>query len=256
MDITFENPGFIKMLDSIMAFHTDGETEYWTEPLFIFYPDLDKEKFKVLNFEQKKIYLSEELKKIYLEQEEALEQKAEDYNRHWKKYKSQIESALSDAFDIDVTVLFNDLRGEISLNPICPRYLRERYFQVFYLNSERGALGMSLHEIIHYLWFYVWNQEFDDDYDDYERPSLKWILSEMVVESIMKDERLSSINPYFPGTIYDYFQTMKIGDTMILDELDELYKCGNMKKFMHDSYDYCIAHEEEIRLHISKSENI
>ncbi|MFR5786273.1 MAG: hypothetical protein ACLUHE_03445 [Christensenellales bacterium] len=49
----------------------------------------------------------------------------------------------------------------------------------------------------------------EDNYDEYERPSLKWILSEMVVESVMRDERLSSINPYFPrengGCVYPYF---------------------------------------------------
>lgn len=126
--------------------------------------------------------------------------------------------------------MFNDLRGEICLKPICPRFLKEHYFHIFHLNNERGALGMSLHEIIHYLWFYVWNQEFQDSYDEYERPSLKWILSEMVVENIMRDERLSSINPYFPGCVYDYFQNMKVDNRMILDVLDDFYKCGDMKK--------------------------
>lgn len=254
MNITYINAGFQTMLESIMAFQNDDETSYWTEPIFHFYPNLDKAMFQMLTFNEKKKYLSEELEKVYREQETLLNQKVEDYNRHWNRHKSQIEEAFSDAFGIDVSLLFNDLRGEISLNPICPRFLKEEYFQIFYLNSERGALGMSLHEIIHYLWFYVWNQEFHDSYDEYERPSLKWILSEMVVESIMRDERLSSINPYFPGCVYDYFQNMKVDNRMILDIIDEFYKCGDMKKFMHDSYDYCRIHEEEIRLHITKAE--
>lgn len=85
-----------------------------------------------------------------------------------------------------------------SLNPIEPRFLKEHCYDTFYLNSAKGAIGDGIHEIIHFIWFYVWNQLFGDNYDEYERPSLKWILSEMVVESVMRDERLSSINPVFP----------------------------------------------------------
>jgi hypothetical protein len=116
------------------------------------------------------------------------------HTQYWAVCKGQI----TDAFNIDCTNLFNDLRCNVSIK-ICPRFLKEQYFDVFYLNSERGAIGASIHELVHFVWFYVWNQLFRDNYDEYERPSLKWILSEMVVESVMKDSRLSTINPYFPG---------------------------------------------------------
>lgn len=94
--------------------------------------------------------------------------------------------------------------------------------------------------------------------DEYERPSLKWILSEMVVESIMRDDRLSSINPYFPrengGCVYGYFQDMRLKQKMALDVIDEYYKCGNIREFMRKSYAYCKENEAEIRAHIKKSE--
>ena len=57
---------------------------------------------------------------------------------------------------------------------------------------------MSIHEIIHYIWFYVWHNHFRDDYEEYDQPSKMDYPSEMVVESIMDDNRLSSINPYYP----------------------------------------------------------
>ena len=144
------------------------------------------------------------------------------------------------------------------MNPIEPRFLKEKYFDIFYLNSERGAIGESIHEIIHFFWFYVWNRVFGDSYDEYERPSLKWILSEMVVESVMKDFRFSSINPYFPrehgGCIYPYFFDMKAGDALILDTLDEMYREKPIEEFMKCSYAYCQQHEAEIREHIRKAE--
>ena len=144
------------------------------------------------------------------------------------------------------------------MNPIEPRFLKECCYDTFYLNSEKGAIGGGIHEIIHFVWFYVWNQVLGDSYEEYERPSLKWILSEMVVESVMKDERLSSINPYFPrehgGCIYPYFFDMVVDGKMILDTMDAMYKSQSIADFMRNSYAYCQKFETEIREHISKSE--
>lgn len=258
MKITYVNPGLQAMIDSVMLFQTDHENSYWSDPVFYFYPSLDKALFQTLDLEGKKQYISESFEKIYHEQEDLLNQKVNEYNGHWAAHASQIEDALSDAFELDVRPLFNGLRGEICLNPVCPRFLQEEYFQVFYLNSKHGAIGISIHEIIHFLWFYVWNQEFHDEYAEYERPSLKWILSEMVVESIMGDERLSSINPYFPrengGCVYGYFQNMKLGDKMALDVIEQLYQGSDIKTFMRESYAYCRKYEEEIRAHIHREE--
>ena len=126
------------------------------------------------------------------------------------------------------------------------------------MNSDKGAIGMSLHEMIHFVWFHVWNKTFHDSYDEYETPHLKWILSEMVVESIMRDERLSSINPYFPrengGCVYPYFQDMVVKDKYILDTLEEIYQKNSMTDFMKNSYEYCLENEDAIRRHIAKAE--
>lgn len=87
---------------------------------------------------------------------------------------------------------------------------------------------------------------------------MKWILSEMVVESVMKDERLSSINPYFPrehgGCIYPYFFDMVVDGKLILDTLDSMYRSQSIEDFMRNSYAYCLDHEAEIREHVYKSE--
>lgn len=185
-------------------------------------------------------------------------EKLDAYNTHWENHRAQINDALSDAFALDAHVLFNDLKGYITLNPVCPRFLREHCIDVFHLNSHRGCIGLTIHEMIHFLWFHVWNSIHHDSYDEYERPSLKWILSEMVVESIMRDERLSSINPYFPrengGCVYRYFQDMVIENRPILETLDEIYRAHSMPEFMKCGYDYCLKNEAAIRAHIEKAE--
>ena len=88
---------------------------------------------------------------------------------------------------------------------------------------------------------------------------MKWILSERVVEAVMSDERLSSINPYYPreqgGCIYPYFFTMEINDIPITETVQEMYQNMKIAEFMKKSYAYCLKHETEIREHISHSEN-
>ena len=191
MEVTFINHGVDYMIQSIMHFQTEGEAEFWSEPLYYFYPQLDRTFAASLPVAERRDYI-------------------------------------------------------------------EHCYDTFYLNSAKGAIGDGIHEIIHFIWFYVWNQLFGDNYDEYERPSLKWILSEMVVESVMRDERLSSINPYFPrengGCVYPYFFDMMVDGKPILDTLDAMYKSQNIEDFMRNSYAYCQEHEAVIREHILKSE--
>lgn len=260
MEITFTNPGVDYMIRNILAFQKEEESAFWSMPLYHFYPQLDREYAAGLPFAERKDYIERTLRAVYVELENTINEKVSLYSRHWTDCKGQITAALSDAFGIDCGSLFHDLRCNVSMNPIEPRFLKKRCFDIFYLNSERGAIGEAIHEIIHFVWFHVWNQLFEDSYDEYERPSMKWILSEMVVESVMKDSRLSSINPYFPreqgGCIYPYFFDMMAGGRLILDTLDEMYQSQGIEDFMKNSYAYCLEHETEIRSHIQKSETM
>ena len=258
MKVRYTDPGVEQMIESIMGFQSEGEADFWTGALYHFYPQIDREHALSLPFPERKGYIENTMRAVYAEARPEIRRKAELYNRHWDECEAQIAAALSDAFDVDCAGGYNDIVARVGLDPISPRFLRERAFDVFYLNSEKGAIGMSIHEIIHFVWFDVWHSLFGDSFDEYERPNLKWILSEMVVESVMSDPRLSSINPYFPreegGCIYPYFFDMKAGGTLILDTLGKMYRRENIRDFMRDSYAYCLEHEQEIRSHIEKSE--
>ena len=78
----------------------------------------------------------------------------------------------------------------------------------------------------------------------------------MVVEPIMRDERLRAINPYFDGggCVYPYFYTLKIENRPILDILYEMYQSMSMVEFMKKSYELCLEYEALIREHIDTNE--
>ena len=259
LKIVYRNPGFEHSIDSIMLFQTDGQTPYWSDALLYFYTKEKKEELARRNLAERRAYVHEMLYDQYHREIKAeMDKKVDAYNLHFMNHREQIEDALSEAFELDTRSVFNDLVGNITMNPVGPRFLKARCFDIFYKNSERGALGVSIHEVIHYIWFYVWNRHFDDSYEEYETPSLKWILSEMVVESIMHDKRLSSINPYYlrenGGCVYRYFQNMVIDGKPILETLDQFYKKNRIHDFMERSYRYCMNHEGEIRAHIKEAE--
>lgn len=258
MKILYQNPGFRYSIDSILLFQTEDESPFWSDSLLYFYPQVNKEELARRDADGKQQYLTEVLSGVYHDLQEELGRKVTAYNNHFSSHQAQIEDALSGAFGVDSRRLFNDLRANITMNPVCPRFLKERCFDVFYKNSERGALGVSIHEVIHYFWFHVWNSHFGDSYNEYERPSLKWILSEMVVESIMRDSRLSSINPYFPrengGCVYPYFQDMVVDGQPVLDSIDRMYRGNKITDFMELAYRYCQRHESAIRSHIEEAE--
>lgn len=256
MNLIYEYSGIMRSIDSIMTFTGEEQTDFWSEPFFYFFPDIDKKRFKTLTNEQRKQYLIDYFLRFEKENKEIIAEKIYKYNERWETYQSQIVDALQEAFGVDLMELFNDMRGYITFNPVCPRYLENNTFDVFYLNSEKGALGLSIHEIIHFVWFHVWNNYFHDSYDEYELPHLKWILSEMVVEPIMRDERLRAINPYFDGggCVYPYFYTLKIENKSILDILYEMYQSMSMVEFMKKSYELCLKYEALIRRHIDTNE--
>lgn len=258
MNITFINPGVDYMIKSIMEFQSDESTNFWSDPLYECYPQLNKEYALGLVFSERKVYIEAVLRAYYKDIEEVINSKIDSYSIHWAKNKEEITSALSHAFGIDCSSILNGMVCKISMNPISPRFLEEESFEVYYENSERGALGISLHEIIHFVWFQVWNKEFNDSYSEYESPSLKWILSEMVVETIMHHTKLSTLNPYYPrengGCIYSYFYDMKVEEQFVLDTIHEIYKVNDMRTFMKLSYDFYLKYEIPIREHIHRSE--
>ncbi|MCL2854093.1 MAG: hypothetical protein FWE21_00580 [Defluviitaleaceae bacterium] len=254
MDCKFVYPGPEYSVNSIMLF----ENHTWMDSIFHFYPQVDKAKFTLLPTYDKKGYLrdmcTDMLQKLCREGEVEREifDKLIKYNEHWQLHKNQIEDAFSEAFQLNTTKILSNMVGNVTFNPICPRFLSTNSFDVFYLNSERGALGIALHEIIHFLWFYVWKKHFNDSEEEYETPHLKWLFSEMVVDPIMrKDPRLSSINPYFEDRCaYDYFYTMKVDEKPMLETLYQMYTSLDILEFMEQGFAYCQRHEGEIKAQI------
>lgn len=248
MQVTFLNSGFDHSLNSILLFQRPEASDWWKDALFSFYPQLDRERMDRLSRAEQAEYLRKALSGVYRELVPELEEKKEAYQACWEENCREVEEALGDVFRMPLAKRFQNIRANITLNPICPRFLKERTFDLFYRNSPGGALGMSLHEIVHFLWFDRWSNIFHDDPAEYEAPHLKWIFSEMAVKPVLGDPRLAIRNPYYPDDcVYEYFGTMSVEGRPILETMEELFSGRSIEQFMVEGYCYCREHEEEIR---------
>ena len=168
----------------------------------------------------------------------------------WDQNKTNINHIFSHVFNLDCAHLFNNMVAEISLNPICPRNIRKQSYSVAWGGDETSFLKTSLHEMIHFVWFYIWKKHFKDKWNEYEAPNIKWILSELVIDTIVKNTDINLIfpQPHKEKPAYQYFYNMKIGDNFILTELSKLYHdATNITIFMEQAYQYCLSNEELIR---------
>jgi hypothetical protein len=248
MDLTFKIPSFEYMVNSIYEIELEDMDNFIRGHLFYFYPNIDKDKFYSFQGNARKEYLTTCLRDIFVKEQDLFAIKIDAYNKHWFKNKEIILEAFQDAFRTDLHNEFIDMVGYIGLNPVCPRFLATNTFDVFYRNSERGALGIAMHEIVHFVWFKLWGEYFHDDIKEYEIPNLKWVFSEIIPELIMRDERLKLRNPYSNGqVIYEYFYKMNIDEKPILDILYEMYSTMTLHEFMEKGFQLLQKHEEEIR---------
>lgn len=248
MQITFDNPGFPYSIQSILLFQTADASDWWRDSLYFFYPQVDRERMEHLAGREREAYLRDVLLDVYCSLVPELAEKKEAYQRHWEENRRVVEEALGDIFQVPLANRFQNIRANITLNPVCPRFLAERTFDLFYRNSPRGALGMALHEIVHFLWFDRWNAAFHDDPAEYEAPHLKWLFSEMAVKPILGEPRLAERNPYYPDDcVYAYFDAMTVEGRPILEVMEELFAAGSIDRFMAEGWRFCREHEEEIR---------
>lgn len=243
MHLQYQVASFEEQLESILQFLTVDQNLWWLDGFLTFYPHIAWDEIRNMDEEAKTIALAEALRPLYDHLRAEMYENQVKYQLYWNQHE-----AFHDLYCCDVNHRFQNIIANIGLNPISPRYLKTLCFDVFYKNSAHGAMGMALHEIIHFVWFDRWNQLFHDDPCEYEAPHLKWIFSEMVTDTFMRDERLMKLNPYMQeGTAYAYFYQMNLDGRNVLDVLYDLYQTVTLEEFMRQGYAFCCTHENEIR---------
>lgn len=256
MYLTWRKKDFNDDLDFILFTQRDGSTLFWREKLFNAYPDLNYEYAQSLPQESRFEYITQQMQVQAQKRKNDIENAIKTFSENWDKtIAPQLNDAYSSAFDNDCANILNDMVGEVGLNPICPRYIPNHSFTLYHFFDPQYSMSLALHEITHFVWFYFWQKHFNDDVAEYDFPHIKWLLSELVVETIIRNSRINDLTEMPLYIAYYYFYDMTINGVLIFDTLKELYlNRKDIYDFMEKSFDWIKKNETELRRKIADAE--
>jgi hypothetical protein len=255
MKLTWRQKDFESDIGFIYFHQQDDTPIWWKSELYRAHPSLDFDYAQSLTQDERFKYLYDKLKQIRSEKQSEIEKSIQTFQDAWEPVEKNLNDAYSSAFDMDCSDILNNMVGLVGLNPICPRDLSDNSFSVYYYFDPNYAVSMALHEITHFVWFYVWQQHFHDDEKEYNFPHLKWLLSELVVETIIRNSDIGKLTPPPQYIAYKYFYNMTIDGQPIFEVLRDMYtNRESFPEFMEMARDWINKNEPELRDKIAQAE--
>lgn len=256
MKLLWKQKDFNSDLDFILFHQKDGTPVWWQKQLFMVYPDLNYEYAMSLSEEKRFQYISGQMTIQAQKRQPIIDNAIKEFSKNWDSISNKVETAFTQAFDNDCSNILNDMVAYVGLNPICPRDVENHSFDIYHYFEPTYAITTALHEITHFVWFYFWNKHFKDSPSEYDFPNIKWLLSEMVVETIIRNSDIGSLLEQPQYIAYSYFYDMTINDELIFDTMKKMYlERKDIYDFMEQAYTWIQDNEPELRSKIQKAES-
>lgn len=258
MLLTWQQKDFEEDLDFILFHQKDGTPVWWHKRLFDVYPDLNYEYCWKSNIseEQRFEYITKQMKVQSQKRTEVIVKSIGMFKAAWQSAADKLNSVYSNAFDNDCSDILNDMTAQVGLNPICPRDIERHSFDIYHYFDPKLVVSMATHEITHFVWFYFWQKHFGDNPSEYDFPNIKWLLSEIVVETINHNSDIAHLGKQPEHIAYSYFYDMEIGGKLVFDTMRKMYlDRQDIFDFMEKSFDWIQHNETELREKIAAAEN-
>src|SRR3989344_642932 len=218
----------------------------WSKQIYKHYPDLETKIQKVKDKKERKAveyqFFTEEL----ANKKQELEIQKELFQKEWDKLNNEVMLALSKVLEQDWPEKDKLMIARLSLSPICPRYIKQRIFDVFYKEKEYMK-GVTIHELLHFIYFEKWKKVFPKTKEkEFNSPHLVWKLSEMVPEILLNDKRIQEVFKYHFKS-YKEYRKFKLNNKPLLEYLQEFYnERRDFSDFLIKSWDFINKHKKEI----------
>lgn len=166
---------------------------------------------------------------------DAIEKSRKGYEKNWKKIERRFFSDLSEI--LSTKLLEKKITARMSINPICPRYIAEWSFNIFYKFNEKKANEIVMHESCHFLYFKKWKEMFPDAKEKtFDFPHIIWLLSELAAPIILNDQKIQKYLKLKAG-FYEDHEKVKIGGKNAPNFFTEIYKKSpNFEDFIRVAY--------------------
>ncbi len=220
----------------------------WSNTIYRNYPEL-KNKLQNIRDTKKRekieyCFFTEVFKKERVE----LEKRAKIFQREWNKINDSVMLVLSEVVEQKWPEKDKKIFARVSLNPICPRYIKQRTFDVFFRMKPKHMKSVAIHEILHFIYFEKWKKVFPKTKEkEFDKPHLVWHLSEMVPRIILNDKRVQNVFEY-KFSSYKKYENFKLNGKPLLSYLQDFYdNRKNFADFLKRSWKFVKKYEDEIK---------
>ena len=116
---------------------------------------------------------------------------------------------ISNYFNIKWPKEYKEISVGIGLIPVCPRYIKEKAFDIHKKNKE-DLIDTCMHELCHFLFFEKCKEIYPNwKYEDFDSPSLLWYLSEIIIDPTLNSDNIQKIYKH-KFKCYDIFYNVEI----------------------------------------------
>ncbi|MDP1696139.1 MAG: hypothetical protein Q8L29_04460 [archaeon] len=246
--VEFRVAKFTEIFPVIDYFLNPSETLWdWSGRIYKVYPEIKERLSKVKDRKKRKEIASVFFQEILERDKKQLEEKSRSFQKDWDKMNNEIMRALSEAAEIDWPDTDKKFIARVSLNPICPRDVKRRNFDIFYKQDTKKMIGTSIHEIYHFIYFEKWKEVFpkakENEFND---PHLVWRLSEMVPRIVLNDKRIQKVFRYEFDS-YKVYESAKLNGRHLLSYLQYIYdNKKDFPDFLRKSWKFVKENQKEI----------
>ncbi|MCK4520736.1 hypothetical protein KAT95_02600 [Candidatus Parcubacteria bacterium] len=177
------------------------------------------------------------------------------YQKAWDKIEKDYFELLQQIMSTEWPKNKEKIKAMISINPICPRFLNDWSFSIFYKYKKvEDAIEVIMHECCHFLYFKKWKEVFPNAKSKtFECPYIEWHLSEILAPVILNDLRIQKLLKK-KADFYDEYKKIYIGKKNLPKYFKLLYKKhtkqhSNFDDFLRKAY-------LEIKNHRDKFKNV
>lgn len=233
----------IAILYSLIGIETELPREWLIE-----YFGLNVAMFKNLSIEERKNLLKHTIEEIYNKQRNAIDKSINDMQKLLPTFEEDLISIFADVFNIkyDGNEDYVIMAG---ISPMCPRFLEAKSFDICIFNTFKQINQTIVHEMIHFFWFEKLKElNFNLNATDKEYPNPIWLISEIVVDCIIKDTELKK---YLANShpAYNIFYSTEIGGENIINKFDKEFKnAKNIVEFIKFTENFLQKYKNELDL--------
>ncbi len=220
----------------------------WGKVIIRRHPGL-KAIYKLRTEKERILFLEKYILNFRKENKKRIMSKKKEIETAWLSIEKKYLALLSEIIGMPWPSRRKEIKAMISINPICPRFLRVWGFSLSFDYKIKDAIETIMHEICHFLYFEKWKELFPkSEKKTFDHPYIEWHLSELIAPVILNDKKIQKhLNQ--KAEFYNEHKRIKINGLSAPVYFSKLYnsyldKGGKIDDFIKEAYRIIKKHKK------------